>query len=466
MRFRYNQKMHRFAQFLLLVWFSLAPWISPASAAQPTPAFEVRFHPEGTLYVGDQISIEVFTPPGENYERANLSVAVNADVPQVLGTTPFHGTAGQRFRAMLYWVWDTRSLQPGTYTLRFRIPEHSQAWETVVTLQPADPQVQAGEWITTETNCCFVHVIRGTDAERDLPGLLTMIDAQANLASQAIGTTLEEKVHINLVPRILGQGGFTSDEVYISYADGNYANPGVVQLLHHELVHRYDALRESNLRPSLLIEGLAVFLSEGHYQVEPVALRAASLFHTGQYLPLAYLADHFYPAQHEIGYLIGGALVGYMVNRWGWKAFDAFYRDIQPHDAGQAAAIDQALQRHFGLTLQQLESSFTGYLEALPELTDVSRDVDNTVAFFDTVRAYQKLIDPPAYFEQVWLPDAEEMRNRGIVADYLRGPDQIQNLQIEAQLSEALELLDAGAYDLLREKVIIIGLELERIEAQ
>ncbi len=464
--FRYNEKMNRAVLIFLVLLSSIHTGWMPARGAQPAPGFEVRLHPGGMLYVGDQISIEVFTPVGENYDRTNLNAAIAGEVPVNLGSTAFFGTAGGRFRAMLYWAWDTRGLQPGVYTIQLSIPERSQTWEMQVTLQPANPQAQAGEWVSTETDCCYIHVISGTDAERDLPQLVDLIEAQADSASQAIGTTLENKIHINLVPRILGQGGFTSDEVYVSYADGNYANPAVIQLLHHEMIHRYDALRESRLRPTILIEGLAVFLSDGHYQVEPVAMRAAALYHNGGYLPLRYLADRFYPSQHETGYIIGGALVGYMVDRWGWDAYDAFYRDIQPNDAGQAQAIDEALRRHFGLSLEELESGFTGYLEALPVVTDVEDDLTGTIDFFDTVREYQKVMDPSAYFEQVWLPDAEEMRKRGIVADYTRGPDEIQNLQIAAQLSEALTLLNAGEFDLLREKVAIVGLELDRILAE
>jgi hypothetical protein len=410
--------------------------------------------------VGDLVSVEVFTPPGQNFDRANLHATLQGAVPRDLGSAPFYGAAGGRFRAILQWVWDTNGLPSGSYTLVFNIPEQDITWERQVTLQPSAPEIQQGQWSTAEIGCCFVHTISGTAAQRDLDVLLPMIEAQAEDASRRIGANLKEKIHINLIPRILGQGGFTSDEVYVSYNDNNYANLEIVQLLHHEMVHRYDALRENKMRPTILIEGLAVYLSGGHYEPEVIPFRAAALLHSGQYIPLPYLSDHFYPSQHESGYILAGALVGYMVQRWGWQAYDGFYRDIDPNDRGQAAAIDASLRRHFRLSFEELESGFIGSLEKLPALADIEQDVNGTMALFDAIREYQKVMDTSAYFEQVWLPDAKQMRERGIVADYLRGPDDYANLQIEAQLMEAQRMLNEGDYDQVQLQVSLLERQL------
>lgn len=440
----------------------LRPEIIESSTPAPQ-AMEVRFHPDGTLFSGDQISIEVFTPPGVNYDGSSLHASFQG---AELGNAPFYGAAGNRYRAILQWAWDTRSLAPGEYTILLEIPEKSQTWEERVILRPADPEIQQRTWRTVEIGCCFIHTITGTDADRDLSALLPMIEGLADTASRQIGTTLDEKIHINLIPRILGHGGFTSNEVYVSYADENYANPEVSQILYHEMLHRYDGLRESNMRPSILIEGLAVYLSGGHYEQEPIFFRAAALLHSGRYIPLRYLTDNFYPSQHESGYILAGALVGYIAERWGWEAFDRFYREIEPDNAGQSRAIDRALREHFGLSFTELESAFIGRLELLPAVPDIVDDVEGTIALFDAVRAYQKQMDKPAYFEQVWLPAAEDMRSRGIVADYLRGPDSSDHLQIEAQLSEAQVLLDNGDYEVLLQTLSLVQMELNRIAAQ
>lgn len=460
--------MYRYVQVLLLVLFIIQPWRQMQPGAAATGAFDpqtmdVRLHPDGTLLVGDQISIEVFTPAGEDFDGSSLHASFQGSD---LGNAPFYGAAGDRYRAILQWVWDTRGLAAGEYTLVLTIPERNQTWEERVVLAPADPEIQERAWQTVEVDCCFIHTITGTDAERDLDVLVPMIEGLAATASRQIGTTLDEKIDINLIPRILGHGGFTSDEVYVSYADDNYANPEVAQILYHEMLHRYDGLRESNLRPSILIEGLAVYLSGGHYERESITFRAAALLHSGRYIPLQHLADDFYPAQHESGYILAGALVGYMVERWGWEAFDGFYRDIQPDSAGQSRAIDRALREHFGVSLEELESGFLGRLELLPAVPDIVDDVEGTITLFDAVRAYQKLMDNPAYFEQVWLPGAEDMRSRGIVADYLRGPDSSGHLQIEARLYEAQAMLDSGDYEVLQQTLSLVESELNRVAAQ
>ncbi len=452
----------------MLVLFIIQPWRQMQPGAAATGAFDpqtmdVRLHPDGTLLVGDQISIEVFTPAGEDFDGSSLHASFQGSD---LGNAPFYGAAGDRYRAILQWVWDTRGLAAGEYTLVLTIPERNQTWEERVVLAPADPEIQERAWQTVEVDCCFIHTITGTDAERDLDVLVPMIEGLAATASRQIGTTLDEKIDINLIPRILGHGGFTSDEVYVSYADDNYANPEVAQILYHEMLHRYDGLRESNLRPSILIEGLAVYLSGGHYERESITFRAAALLHSGRYIPLQHLADDFYPAQHESGYILAGALVGYMVERWGWEAFDGFYRDIQPDSAGQSRAIDRALREHFGVSLEELESGFLGRLELLPAVPDIVDDVEGTITLFDAVRAYQKLMDNPAYFEQVWLPGAEDMRSRGIVADYLRGPDSSGHLQIEARLYEAQAMLDSGDYEVLQQTLSLVESELNRVAAQ
>ncbi len=154
-----------------------------------------------------------------------------------------------------------------------------------------------------------------------------------------------------------------------------------------------------DLKPSMLVEGLAVYLSGGHYKPEPLLPRLAALLPPeagcmpvaqalaggsaqavssrlcglNRYIPLEDLLDHFYFAQHEIGYLEAGSLVEFMVDTWGWTAFSSFYRDIHPlenptaqpagTDLSQSRAVEAALQRHFGLTLAQLEARFLASLE-------------------------------------------------------------------------------------------------------
>lgn len=160
------------------------------------------------------------------------------------------------------------------------------------------------------------------------------------------------------------------------------------------------------------------------------------------------LAERFYISQHEIGYLEAGALVAYMIDRWGEESFYKFYRDIHylEGDRSQAAAINAALLHHFQLTLGDLENDFLAHLTEQPVERRWEEDVRLSVRFYDTVRWYQQALDPSAYYLTAWLPDGEQMRERNIVADYQRRPIAPENVAIETLLVAADERLRAGDY--------------------
>jgi hypothetical protein len=192
--------------------------------------------------------------------------------------------------------------------------------------------------------------------------------------------------------------------------------------------------------------------------------RAAALLELGWYLPLTPLADDFYNSQHEIGYLEGGAgsIYGKHLRL---EAFERFYRDIRPDPSGmQSQAIDAALRKHFGLTLAQLEQRFTAELHRQQINPDMYDDIRLSVAYYDTVRRYQQLLDPSAYFLTAWLPDGEKMRDQGIVADYLRRPSTLENIHIESLLVQADRYLRAGDYALAQKLLANINDQLDTIE--
>jgi hypothetical protein len=245
----------------------------------------------------------------------------------------------------------------------------------------------------------------------------------------------------------VGHGGFASNEISISYLNRNYAGNDFARVLHHEMVHILDGRLGGEMRPSILVEGLAVYLSGGHYKEEPILARAAALLQLGWFIPLKSLTDSFYTSQHEISYLEGAALVQYLVDSYGWEAFNRFYRDIHPQSSGnQSEALEAALKVHFDLSLEELEQQFKDYLAQQPVENAVRIDLQLTVAFFDTIRRYQQLLDPSAYFLTAWLPSSDLMRERGIVADYLRRPTAPWNISIERLLVKADRALKAGDY--------------------
>jgi hypothetical protein len=451
-------------------------WRTPPDAAESLPGaqpgatpqvlgrqevdFLVRTHPDGALYVGDRVSFEVIPPEGFEIPGKTAAVRVVAPIEQELGEVEFgrYGI-GQRAQATLTWAWDTRALQPGRYELEFAILPQGPAWSQSVELLPTDalpqPEPQA-RWLQTRLDCCIVHYISGTEAERDLPLLLDILDEQSQRVSARLGSAGQEPVSVTLLPRVLGHGGFAGSGISLSYLDRLYTSSEVELVFHHELVHIYDARLGGDLRPTILVEGLAVYLTGGHFKSEPLLERAATLLPAqpgcvvcglGWYIPLTELVDDFYTSQHEVGYLQAGALVEYLVETHGWEAYNAFYRDIRHHSSGsQALAMEAALTEHFGLTLAELDTQFQSALAQEALDAQWVADVRLTVQFYDAVRDYQLRFDPSAYFQTAWLPDENRMRELGITADFLRRPAQPQNIILENLLAAAGEALQNGQY--------------------
>jgi hypothetical protein len=462
--------MRKFSLFLLLLLlacrtFSPVPLESPATSTPVRPAvvFDVHTHPDGPLYVGDKVSFEVIPPP----ETETSGTAVRLNLGQTrLGEEdlqPF-GIQGRR-EATFYWVWDTQGLEAGDYTLTFSLLPGGGQWDEKVTLLPAAglplPEPEA-RWESTETVCCVIHYISGTQAESDLESLKASADAQAADVEARFGVKLNGKIPVTFLPRVLGHGGFTSDGIYVSYLSQNYAGNNTSQVLHHEMVHWLDNQPKSDLRPSVLQEGLAVYLSDGHFKVEPILPRAAALLDLGWYVPLRQLADTFYFSQHEVGYAEAAALISYLMTTYGKDEFYTFYRNIPSAPGGsQAAALDAALQAHFQLSLDELDQNFMAFLRQQSFSETDRTDLRLTVAFYDTVRRYQQALDPSAYFLHAWLPNPSEMRQRGIVADFLRHPQSSLNQQIETRLVSADASLRAGRYSEVEDELKLVNLSLD-----
>ena len=464
--------------------------------ANPLPAqgsgFTVRLHPDGPLYVGDKVSLEVIPPQGRPMNGRSLRVEVEGQ--GTIGIARFAPFGmGARIQATLEWAWDTANLQAGTYLLKFTLMPDGQTWQMPVELHPRSqvpPPEPGAHWASAATQCCVLYYITGTAAERDLQKLEAMANAQALDVAQAFGKSFTRPIPVVLIPRILGQGGFTSNEIAISYVDGDYAGGDIAMVLHHEMVHWMDAGLGGDLRPTFLVEGLAVYLTGGHFKPEALMPRAAALLSPspgcapvnpgqvpqdggaqpcglGHYIPLRQLIDNFYTSQHEISYLEAAALIDYMVKTWGWGPFSSFYRDIHPgNHLSQSAAMDRALQAHFGLTLDELEARFIQALRLEPLKASQVDDLQLTVDYYDSVRRYQQLLDPSAYFLYAWLPSPAQMRQRGIVADFLRGPQAPMNRSLETLLYSADQALLAEEYPLAYQLINSINQALDRVPSQ
>lgn len=429
------------------------------------------YHPDDVLYVGDQVSIEVLSPPELDEKKGSVRLQVDPpDGPEfdAANFAPW-GIQG-RYEATLLWVWDTRKENPGYHTLAFFEAPHGYSWTEQVSLLPSSampPSLAEARWAETKTNCCTVFYITQTASERDLPLLSKLIDDQAKDAIQKMGSNFTEPITVTVVPRLLGHGGFTSTEISVSYLDRNYASTSWALVVHHEMIHAIDAHMGGDFRPTMFVEGLAVYMTGGHYKPELLMPRAAALLdgYLNWYLPLKPLADDFYASQHEIGYLEGAALIEYMVNTYGSEAFFSFYRDIHNHQGqSQSDSIDVALKAHFSISFDQLEQNFLAALKAQTNTSDWVEDVRTEVNYFNTMRRYQLLLDPSAYFRTAWLLDNKTMRERGIVADYLRHPHTPDNLALETLFITAGQQKAAKDYVSASRTLEMIGSVLDGIE--
>ncbi len=445
---------------------TFAPTLSPVPSPTPDPQFRLHVHPDGPLYVGDQVSFEVITPTDFDTHEKKVEVRLGE---QLIGTAGFnpYGIAGRQ-QATLWWAWDTSMLEPGVHLLSFSVTPDGPSWQQAIHLYPRNalpvPEREA-RWESVVTRCCTINYISGTDAARDIEALGETADAIADNLSLLMPGPEKEKIPVVIMSRTLGHGGFTNGAIYVSYLDRNYAGSTFDMVFKHELVHWLDRALGGDLRPTIFLEGLAVYLAGGHFKPEPLIPRAAALLSLNWYIPLRPLADLFYPSQHEIGYLEAGALVQYLVETYGWDAFNAFYRDIHPAPSGlQSDAIDLALLSHFGLTLDQLEEDFLAHLQAQPVDLAHIEDVRLSVQFYDTVRRYQQMFDPSAYFQTAWLADESVMRQKNITADYLRRPDGILNKYLENLLVETDIALQSGDYTDTAQRLQALNVMLDILE--
>ncbi|NPA31419.1 MAG: hypothetical protein GXO37_05400 [Chloroflexi bacterium] len=449
---------------MLWALVGLASLLAVAGRARAADAgWRLITHPDGGLFVGDVVSFEVVPPEdwhpaaADGQVRLRLRIAIEGEAGArgargLEWEAPLrpHGIDGRR-AAVFAWMWDTRGWEPGAYPVEV-VYQGQVLWRTQVVLHPADlrPWWEEGvawtraAWPEAEV----IHLTR-TPAARDLALVRYALTAiRRDLARLEGFPQTQDPVPVVLMPRLLGQGGFASQHLWITYTDRDATGTYFPVVARHEVVHWLDRQRASDYRALMLVEGLAVYLAGGHYKPEPLAPRAAALLLLGRYIPLETLADgYFYDHQHEIAYLEAGALVEYLVGRWGWDAFVDLYWGLDPAwGDGPAEILDAGLRHYLGVDLTTLAADFEAYLRAQPDAAAWTEDVRLTVDLYEALRRYQRQMDPGAYYGTAWLPDLERMQQVGAVADAVRGPFSLAHVTAELLLQEAQVALAAGEY--------------------
>lgn len=427
--------------------------IETAVANQPDLSIEqsgVILYPVPQVYAGDRVTFQILAHVPPNVDPHSVTVHVLVDYVDVAeGTLNNRNLAGDAV-GLFEWAWDTTEAV-GDHLIHVILDRYDAITvgdedrdnnQIMLTVDVSDPQeLPANErnatWVTAETNCCFVHVVSGTAAYRDLPDLLVQVETAVNQAAAQLEEELARKMDIYLIDRVIGQGGYAGNAVVVSYLDRQYASQGFEQVLIHEAIHVIDRQFAPD-RITFLAEGLAVWGSGGHYKSEAIHQRAAALVTLGQYIPVAHLIDDFYPVQHEIGYLEAAGFINYLIDTYSWPRFKQFYADVTAEDAAtMSLAVDQNLQQYFGVTLAQAEANWLAFLADLPEDRTELADLQTTIRYYNVMRRYQRFYDPTAYFLTAWLPYPGSLQTSGNPADLTRHPEAEINVTLEVMLQAA-----------------------------
>lgn len=433
-------------------------------------ADDVFVYPGPDVYSGDDVTFYVLAQVPDSVAPADVEVELHIEDMLTL-TSALNGRnlAGEAV-GLFAWAWETDG-QAGEYAVTVTLdpddnitvgdenPDNNTATFSV----PVHPsrfrpsQEIGARWVTADTDCCTLHVVSGTAAHRDLSRLRETTDAAVQEASARLGVAPQEKIHVYLIDRVIGQGGYAGSNLVVSYLDRNYAGGGLYEVLLHEAVHVLDRQFAPN-RIAFMAEGLAVWAAGGHYKQENVDQRMVAVRSAGLYVPLPELVENFYLQQHEVSYLQAAGFISYLVNTYGWEQVKPFYSAVSPRDGmTQVQALEQALQNHFGKTLEQVEADWMAYLDEIPNDPEVVTDLLTTIRYYDVMRRYQLHYDPTAHFLKAWLPFPQELEDRELTAELTRHPTSEVNVTLEAMLGAVDRALMAGELD--RANVILNSAE-------
>lgn len=419
---------------------------------------DVLIHPDGALYSGDVVSIEAVVHDGAKMNLKGFMVELYVDSKLISRERASGHGIGQRLEASFEWAWRTTGLD-GAHTIQIVVdpddkikigdedPTNNTASITVNVQPRSDLPFNElnAKWIKTESECCIFNYIANSPAARDIESLKAQTSDSIAFVEARLGRKRNAKLVFNFIDRVLGHGGFAGDTITITYMDRDYPAGSFTNVVRHEAAHILGRSLGKE-RPILIEEGFATYSAGGHFKTEPFAPRVAGLVALDRYIPLSQLADNFYPAQHEIGYLESAGLIEYLVNTYGWEKFVALLGAFQ-QTRNESAMLDAGLRFTYNKKLSEIESDYLAYLKTQTD-PRWTRDIENTIRYYDTVRLYQKKFDPSAYYLSAWTPDIDRAVRDGITADYQRHPRTPRHIAIETMLIEADRGIDSGDYDL------------------
>ena len=442
---------------------------TPTPAASATPqsrsgldAASLQLFP-WPLYAGDELSVDVRPSVPPEFEADLLAegrILLAIDDEETFTSSVTLGGFDREPRARFYWITQLPEAAAAvSLTITLELPSdspedgpHPASVALSLPLRPRDelppPEPTTG-WTVTETNALRLHYLTGSAAERDLDAILVQArDAYIEVADR-LGEA-DEPVDIFLLDRVVGQGGYaSSDWVAISYTDRAYAPADLAVVLRHELVHRLDRAIGCEAAPPILREGLAVYLSGGHYRPEPLREKGAALLGTPHFIPLTKLAQDFYTHQHEVGYLQAATMIQYVVERFGWDGLVQICA-VEPEEEGELAHWAAMIAVLGFEETAGFEARWKAWLETSSTTAYSVGLLELELRLMEALRAYQAAYDPSAYFLTAILFSPAEGAHRGIVADFVRRPRDAGPVGIELILAMGQEALAQRNEPLLR----------------
>ncbi len=451
---------------LVLILAVATLWNAPhRSEIRPLPAdwsgtkdatpYRLSVFPDGAMYDGDWLGVEAQTDstPGNTQLQVHLD-SPNAS-PLVEGNLP-RNRMGVFWLAQWPWIWNSAD-ESGWHTL-FVNPAGGTGTDPLnnatllqypVRILPAALRPvlrQNTVWREAAGTCCNYYYLTGTESERDLAELMKLTEqAYREIITRMLASS--SKLTVVFLPRLYGQGGLADGEGVLSYMDRNATGTDFPVVLTHEMVHLVAGANfpPNRYPPAMLSEGWAVYMTGGHYHTpEPLEDRAAVVVQSGDYIPLATLADSFISTQHETAYIEAGAFVEFLIDRFGWDRVYAMFRDpasVQP----PSAALDSMLNAHLQSHLADCESEWLDTLRVRAPDSEQVEDVKFTINFFDDLRRYQDLYTPGSEVSDIWIPDLPAARKRGMTADYLASPEIAESIALETMFRVARR--QAGEHD-------------------
>lgn len=439
---------------------------APTMILDPADASDLSLNPAGVvlypvpvIYAGDKVTFQLLPHVPDRIQVRDVTAVILVDGEQVASGPLDRRNWNGQAEGVYEWAWDTTGLS-GDYQIEVILdpydaiqagdedPSNNAVTITATVMIPTGQAARdaAATWQTMETNCCVIHAVSGTAAERDLSTLASLLDSAVRQAASRLSVEPSQKLHVYFIDRIVGQGGFAGTDIVVSYVDRNYAGGNIYELLVHEAAHVLDQ-QFAPRRISFLAEGLAVWVSGGHYKLEDLTKRSAALVALGQYIPLTAIINDFYPVQHEIGYLEAAGFVTYLIERGGWSTFKEFYSDVSAADGPTLAdAVDVNLQRYYGASLAQIEAEWLTFLNKTSPDQAAVDDLRTTIRYYDVARRYQEIYDPTAHYLSAWLPHPTQVREFGNPADLTRRPTEEINVTLELMLISANAAMQHADY--------------------